>query len=244
MAPALAAGAAALLAWLLLPGSRWAVAERGLAAVASRPDPVTTPDRVRAWAPLWCGCAALAVVAFLDGPFRWPAAALAATALWVLVRRSEPAAARRRREELRRELPAFVEIYAAALACGAPIGGALEIVREALPGPVAGELSTTSARLALGVDPVSVWTRLGDDCPPLGPFGRVMMRAYGSGASVTASVQDLADQLAERDRGEVEDRARAVGVRAAVPLGLCLLPAFLLLGIVPLVAAAVQGLGW
>ena len=31
-----------------------------------------------------------------------------------------------------------------------------------------------------------------------------------------------------------QDRARAVGVRAAVPLGVCLLPSFLLLGIVPL----------
>jgi hypothetical protein len=33
-------------------------------------------------------------------------------------------------------------------------------------------------------------------------------------------------------------------VRAAVPLGLCLLPAFLLLGIVPLVASLVSGLEW
>ncbi|MCW2792983.1 MAG: type secretion system protein, partial [Nocardioides sp.] len=36
--------------------------------------------------------------------------------------------------------------------------------------------------------------------------------------------------------GDVEDRARAVGVKAALPLGLCLLPAFVLIGIVPLVA--------
>ena len=44
----------------------------------------------------------------------------------------------------------------------------------------------------------------------------------------------LAEELAQRGRAEVEDRARSVGVRAAVPLGLCLLPSFLLLGIVPL----------
>ena len=36
---------------------------------------------------------------------------------------------------------------------------------------------------------------------------------------------------------EVEERARAVGVKAAVPLGLCLLPAFVLIGVVPLVVA-------
>jgi hypothetical protein len=34
-----------------------------------------------------------------------------------------------------------------------------------------------------------------------------------------------------------EDAARRVGVAAAMPLGVCLLPAFLLLGVVPTVAA-------
>ena len=37
-------------------------------------------------------------------------------------------------------------------------------------------------------------------------------------------------------------RARAVGVRAALPLGLCLLPSFLLLGIVPLVVGMLSDL--
>ena len=51
-------------------------------------------------------------------------------------------------------------------------------------------------------------------------------------------------ELAARDRGETEDRARRVGVQAAVPLGLCLLPAFVLLGIVPWVAGMVGALDW
>lgn len=241
-----AAIALGLAARLLLGTSLDATVDATLArSRAPVGPPVAEPaDRVRAWAPLWCASAALGVFTFLDGPIAWPAAMGVAALLWVLLRRSEPAAVRRRREEVRRDLPAFVEMYGAALTAGAPIGGALEIVRDALPGPVADELASTSARLALGVDPVVVWSRLGSESPALGGFGRVMVRAYESGAAVTASVQDLAEQLAERDRAEVEDRARAVGVRAAVPLGLCLLPAFLLLGIVPLVAAAVEGLGW
>jgi hypothetical protein len=40
----------------------------------------------------------------------------------------------------------------------------------------------------------------------------------------------------------VEERARTVGVRAALPLGLCLLPSFLLLGIVPLVVGLLSEL--
>jgi hypothetical protein len=59
---------------------------------------------------------------------------------------------------------------------------------------------------------------------------------------VARAVERLADDLAASARAEVEDRARAVGVRAAVPLGVCLLPSFLLLGIVPLVVGLVSGL--
>ena len=57
------------------------------------------------------------------------------------------------------------------------------------------------------------------------------------------AVGRLAEALAEAARGEVEDRARAVGVKAALPLGLCLLPAFVLLGIVPVVAGMLATLG-
>jgi hypothetical protein len=39
-----------------------------------------------------------------------------------------------------------------------------------------------------------------------------------------------------RARAEVEARAKTVEVRAAAPLGACFLPAFVLLGVVPLVA--------
>lgn len=201
-------------------------------------------DRMQALAPVWCALAALAVLSFLEGPLAWAGAAGAAWGLWVLLRRSEPAATRRRRETLARELPSFVEMFGAALASGAPVALALQVVREALPGPVAEELAPVAARLSLGVDPVGVWERLARDTPALAPLARVMIRSQESGAAVTAGVLDLADGLASRARSEVEDRARSVGVRAAVPLGLCLLPAFLLLGIVPLVAAAVDGLGW
>jgi pilus assembly protein TadC len=55
-------------------------------------------------------------------------------------------------------------------------------------------------------------------------------------------VERLADELARSARAEVEDRARAVGVKAAVPLGLCLLPSFLLIGVVPLVAGLLRSL--
>ena len=56
------------------------------------------------------------------------------------------------------------------------------------------------------------------------------------------TVERLAADLAGRARAETEERARAVGVKAAIPLGVCLLPAFVLVGIVPLVAGLLASL--
>jgi pilus assembly protein TadC len=98
-----------------------------------------------------------------------------------------------------------------------------------------------AARLALGLDPAEVWSALADD-PQLGRLGRTLARAHSSGAPVVAAVERLADDLARSARADTEERARAVGVKAALPLGLCLLPAFVLIGIVPLVVALLSAL--
>jgi pilus assembly protein TadC len=162
--------------------------------------------------------------------------------LLILVR-AEPPAVRRHREAVRRDLPHVVELYAAALAAGSAPGPALAQVCSALPGGAALELRGVRAGLALGRPPLEVWQELSAH-PALGPLGRTMARAQQSGAPVVDAVRLLADDLAATARVELEDRARAVGVKAALPLGLCLLPAFLLLGIVPLVVGAATAIQW
>jgi pilus assembly protein TadC len=69
-----------------------------------------------------------------------------------------------------------------------------------------------------------------------------MVRAHRSGSPVTDEVARLADELGHRARLRTEERARTVGVKAAVPLGLCLLPSFVLIGIVPLVVGMLRSL--
>jgi pilus assembly protein TadC len=69
-----------------------------------------------------------------------------------------------------------------------------------------------------------------------------MVRAHRSGTSVVAALGVLADELESRTRQRVEERARSVGVKAALPLGLCLLPSFLLIGIVPMAVSLLRTL--
>ena len=157
---------------------------------------------------------------------------------WWITGRMEPPAVRRRRERLAATVPQVVDLMAACLGAGLSPSAALEHVAAAVGAPAAEELAAVSARLRLGVDPATVWRDLARHAQ-LGGLGRALARAVESGASVADAMQRLAGDLRRTARSDVESRARAVCVKAAVPLGLCLLPTFVLVGVVPLVAGAV-----
>lgn len=200
------------------------------------------PDWLRRWRWLWVTLAAVAAAVFVGGILGLVAAGCAAVGSWHVIERAEPAQCRRDRERSRRDLPHVVGLFADALRAGQPPDQALSLVSDALPGPAAERLAAVVPRLRLGADPGQVWGELASD-PALGPLGRALVRAHHSGTPVVPAVERLAEELARAARAEVEDRARRVGVKAAVPLGVCLLPAFILLGIVPIVAGLLSNLG-
>jgi len=202
--------------------------------------PTTHPGWLMRHRLLWSALSGVGASVVIGGVPGLVGSVIAGAAAWVGIGRAEPPEARRRREAVRRDLPHVVTLLGSALAAGAAAGPAIAIVCQSLPGPAADRLEPLAARLALGADPERVWTDLTADTE-LGGLGRTLARAHASGTPVVASVQRLAHDLAGRARAEVEDRARAVGVKAALPLGLCLLPAFVLIGIVPLVAGLLGG---
>ncbi len=178
---------------------------------------------------------------FVGGPGASVAGVAGAALAWWMLGRSEPASVRREREQVRRDLPHLVHLLGSALRAGTSPGEAVRLTCAALPGAAADRMRPLAEHLALGADPGRVWGSLVDD-PGLAPLGRCLARAHETGAPVVAAVDRLADELGALARGEVEQRARTVGVRAALPLGLCLLPSFLLVGIVPLVVGLLSGI--
>lgn len=158
---------------------------------------------------------------------------VAAVVAWRVLAGAEGPAARARRAELERDLPLAVHLLGACLEAGAAPSSAVRSVADALPGAVSEELRTIVGRLDLGMDPVAVWRAVAAD-GPLAPLGRALARAHETGASVTAAVQRLSADLRASAGARTAARARTVEVRAAAPLGGCFLPAFLLLGVVPM----------
>jgi Flp pilus assembly protein TadB len=236
----------AVLAAVVLAAAAAALAGRPVRSTQApvRPaQPDQRRDPVARHRLLWAACAGLAGPTLLGGSAGWVAGCLAAGAVWVVVGLAEPRDVRRRRERARQELPHVVQLLAAVLRSGGSIDQALAQVGRALPGAATDALRAAEGRLRVGAGPAQVWADLAAD-PALAPLGRALARSAASGASVADVVARLAQELAREQRFEVEDLARSVGVRAAVPLGACLLPAFLLVGIVPVVAASLAALGW
>ena len=148
------------------------------------------------------------------------------------------------RERLASDLPTAVDLLAACLASGRPPAAALTAVVEAVGGPLARELGAVGVRLHLGADPVAVWRELGSRPGALAALGRTMARSLDTGAPMADGLRMLAVDLRRAHRADIERRARGVGVRAAAPLGLCFLPAFVLVGIVPSVVSAFAAMSW
>lgn len=126
------------------------------------------------------------------------------------------------------------DLLAACLSAGLPASAAAEAVAPSAPMPLADSLRRTADLLALGADPATAWDVVATE-PATEALARMARRSARSGAALAGAIGDLATQ----QRADAEDRAVAAAERAGVlvsgPLGLCFLPAFICLGIVPVV---------
>jgi len=130
-----------------------------------------------------------------------------------------------------------LDVLAACLTSGMAVASATAASGESAPRPLADVLNRAAGLLALGADPVTAWSAPKPSRDRrMVTLQRLAIRSAASGAALAHGVGDLADE-ARLDAG---DEARAAAERASVliagPLGLCYLPAFVCLGIVPVIA--------
>ena len=122
-----------------------------------------------------------------------------------------------------------LELLAAQLRAGLAPLAALGTLAEALNSRA---LHTVCQRLQMGSGWGSAWSG-----PAAGTFGELrdaLAPAYTGGAPSTALLLSLADAHRLSERRAAERAAGKLSVALVVPLGLCSLPAFICLGIVPI----------
>ena len=169
--------------------------------------------------------------------------AVAAPVTGHMIGRLESSGERRRRLHLERQLPGAIDLLIAVLDAGRPAGDAFGLVGRATSDPLGSELGLIAGRLSVTGDVQAVWEALRSR-PEFAAMARSFLRASRSGMPVGRVLERLAEELRRQRRTTTQERARSVAVATAAPLGLCFLPAFFLIGIVPTLIGAFTSLHW
>jgi pilus assembly protein TadC len=109
-------------------------------------------------------------------------------------------------------------------------------------GPVHAALAQVDARVRLGVDESLAWSELREE-PGWQELADELSRAATSGVGIAAALRELGASARTAAAAQAQERAKSVGVRSVLPLMVCFLPAFMLLGIVPIIGGVIAGLG-
>ncbi|MDT0277524.1 type II secretion system F family protein [Blastococcus goldschmidtiae] len=230
------AGAVAL--WPGVGGAgaaRWeALRSASRPAGAGDPPPAPHGDAGRERLRRWVLAAALgsAGTLLVGGTVGMAAGGALGVAVERVMRARAPDDAGTDRAAMVRDLPAACDLLGVCLVAGLPVEGALEAVGGAVGGPLGAQLRSVAALSRLGADPRRAWA----DVPPeLSALGRVVVRAGESGAMVAGALRTLAAESRATARTETQVAVQRAGVWVLAPLGACFLPAFVCLGVAPLV---------
>ncbi|MBI3212793.1 MAG: type II secretion system F family protein [Mycobacterium sp.] len=131
-----------------------------------------------------------------------------------------------------------LDIFAVCLSAGLAVATAARATAPCAPPAMAHILMRAADLLALGADPAIAWSQAPDEdideqCLTL---LRLARRSAASGSALADAVAELATDAREHAGHSAAAAAERASVVIAGPLGVCFLPAFVCLGIIPVVA--------
>lgn len=194
------------------------------------------PAQARAVGAAAVGAAAALVLAPALAPVP-PAAA------WALPRVAARREERRRLQRFEADLPETVDLLAMAVGAGCNVALAVAAAGRRGAGPLAAELRRVTTevgrgrRLADALDDLP--GRAGETTRPL---ASALAACERYGAPLVPTLDRIADDVRHQRRRRAEEAARKVPVALVFPLVVCILPAFAMLTVAPLVAGALREL--
>jgi pilus assembly protein TadC len=131
-----------------------------------------------------------------------------------------------------------LDVLAVCLQAGMAVSTAAAAIAGSAPPKLARVLRRAADLLVLGADPAVAWSISREKSVDVQTDAllRLARRSALSGAALADGVAELADQARHDAAHTAAAAAERAGVLIAGPLGLCFLPAFVCLGVVPVVA--------
>lgn len=131
-----------------------------------------------------------------------------------------------------------LDVLAVCLRAGMAVPTAAHAAARHAPPELAAILDRAAELLALGADPDTAWAvpEVGVADEHCHALFRLARRSAASGTALAQGVAELADEIRAAAAHAAAASAERASVLIAGPLGLCFLPAFICLGIIPTVA--------
>lgn len=133
----------------------------------------------------------------------------------------------------------LLELIGAMLDAGSGLGRALQLVTGLASQELRVPLGPVVSALALGADWEGAWRSSAIRSPRVLALKDALSFAALTGAPSSAVLYAHAARIRREQFRSAEKEAAALGVKLVVPLGLCSLPAFVCLGILPVLLAMV-----
>lgn len=158
---------------------------------------------------------------------------------------SRSRAGKRRRAAADAEIPQLLDLLAAGSSAGLAAPLALHRAGDGLTGPLADEVRATVRAVELGARWRDELEALADrlDLPDLRRTVSALTRTESLGASLAQATAELAASVRQARRAATMERARTAPVKMLFPLVFLVLPAFLLLTVVPVLLTTVRSIG-
>lgn len=130
-----------------------------------------------------------------------------------------------------------LDLLAGLLDSGQSLVSGLDLLGTHLPG--AGPIRRVALLLRVGVAWGDAWSAHEPEAsdPDLQELAGELHFAHTTGAPTAALLRSTAASLRRNRKRRAEQRAAELGTRLVLPLGLCQLPSFICLGVIPLVLA-------
>ena len=137
----------------------------------------------------------------------------------------------------------MLELIGAMLDAGAGVGRSLELVAGCSSAGHALSLRPVVSALAIGADWDTAWRSSAVQSRDMLELRDALGFAALTGAPSSSILYAQAARMRRERFRAAEKRAAALGVRLVIPLGLCSLPAFVCLGVVPVLLAMIPSGG-
>lgn len=184
------------------------------------------------------------LIGLVTGPAAMLLTPLGAVVGYRLPRMILSSRARKRSEEVARSLPDMVDLMAVCTQAGLNVALSLKRVADRTTGLVGQELRRTLEEIELGVPRPQALEGLAKRVrsEDLDALVAVLIGSERFGTQVSAALENFSREVRGRRRRRAEEQARRAPVKILFPLVFLILPAFILLTVVPLLLGTFSSL--